>query len=757
MADKRISDLTALTGANVADTDLLPIVDTSATETKKITFAEFKTALDTATGFVRITGDTMTGDLSFGANDKAIFGANSDLQIFHNETESFIRDVGTGGLKIDSNGPDITLRVNATETAIVANSNGSVDLYYNNAEKLATTTTGIDVTGTVVADSLNVGTTSDAYSSIFITSSATGESELRMGDTDTDAGSIAYTNSNDTMTFRAAAAARMTLASTGIDVTGTVTADGLTVDSGSGANQLTLARSTTYSGLSWSTLISDFGGGGSDLIFDSTGANTGYGFRTRDSGDVIGKALVMSPNRDISFYEDTGTTAKFYWDAAAESLGIGTSSPSTILDVSGTSATLTLRDSRVSATWTAGTALGKLDFYTSDATGIGPHSVASIGVVAGGDSAFSPDGELVFATGPYNTASSERLRIDSSGNVNITGGNLSVVGQVTATGGATSAPTYSFISDTDTGISRPTTNAVNIVTAGTERMRINSDGSLLIGQSLNDRPAEFTQPTGASISGASGYLHGQYQSSVTGLNMLLNRKGLDGPIIAFRKDGPDVGNIGTNGGDLTIGTGDVGLKFNDASGLISPWDMTSNAPEDAAIDLGYATGRFKDLYLSGGVYLGGTVAANYLSDYEYGSFEPTYTGSTTNPSGVTYDPTVGNEGYYVKVGRAVFIQINIRTDAISSVGAGNLGISGLPFAAASVSGQGGYGSFAVGQSTDFAGEAPSSGCVAEGATEIQLFYRLTSDGNSTSSQCADLGTGGNANLVRLSGTYYSTA
>jgi hypothetical protein len=83
MADKKISELTALTGANVADTDLLPIVDTSATETKKITFGEFKTALDTATGFVRITGDTMTGDLSFGDNNKAIFGAGSDLQIYH--------------------------------------------------------------------------------------------------------------------------------------------------------------------------------------------------------------------------------------------------------------------------------------------------------------------------------------------------------------------------------------------------------------------------------------------------------------------------------------------------------------------------------------------------------------------------------------------------------------------------------------------------------------------------------------------------
>ena len=64
MADQKISELTALTGANVADDDAIAIVDTSATETKKIVFSELKNALDTATGFVRITGDTMTGALN---------------------------------------------------------------------------------------------------------------------------------------------------------------------------------------------------------------------------------------------------------------------------------------------------------------------------------------------------------------------------------------------------------------------------------------------------------------------------------------------------------------------------------------------------------------------------------------------------------------------------------------------------------------------------------------------------------------------
>ena len=64
MADKKISQLTNLTGANLADNDEFVLVDTSADETKAITFGELKTAFDTGTGFVRVTGDTMTGALN---------------------------------------------------------------------------------------------------------------------------------------------------------------------------------------------------------------------------------------------------------------------------------------------------------------------------------------------------------------------------------------------------------------------------------------------------------------------------------------------------------------------------------------------------------------------------------------------------------------------------------------------------------------------------------------------------------------------
>ena len=59
-------------------------------------------------------------------------------------------------------------------------------------------------------------------------------------------------------------------------------------------------------------------------------------------------------------------------------------------------------------------------------------------------------------------------------------GNLTVSsGQMQVTGGAASAPSYAFDGDTDTGMSRPTTNAINFVTGGTERWRINSSGNLI--------------------------------------------------------------------------------------------------------------------------------------------------------------------------------------------------------------------------------------------------------------------------------------
>ena len=72
-------------------------------------------------------------------------------------------------------------------------------------------------------------------------------------------------------------------------------------------------------------------------------AGTNYIYASNASGDLrLGSGgsfsrLNIASNGDISFYEDTATTAKFFWDASAESLGIGTSSPSANLEIASTS------------------------------------------------------------------------------------------------------------------------------------------------------------------------------------------------------------------------------------------------------------------------------------------------------------------------------------------------------------------------------------------------------------------------------------
>jgi len=152
----------------------------------------------------------------------------------------------------------------------------------------------------------------------------------------------------------------------------------------------------------------------------------------------------------------------------------------------------------------------------------------------------------------------------------------------------------------------------------------------------------------------------------------INRLNSDGNIAEFRKDGTTVGSIGSlSGGNLYIGTpagNDSYLLF--ADNQVSPATSTG-AARDAAIDLGNSTRRFKDAYLSGGVYLGGVGSANKLDDYEEGTWTP-----TTTTSGYTIS---SSSGVYTKIGRLVTIHFKV---TFSSVGAtaSSLAILGQPFA-----------------------------------------------------------------------------
>jgi len=96
-----------------------------------------------------IGGVTADGDISFGDNNKAIFGAGSDLQIYHNGGDSLIADTGTGDLYIRGSNNIFLQKGDGSETFMATADDGAVTLYHNNATKLATTATGIQVTGNI--------------------------------------------------------------------------------------------------------------------------------------------------------------------------------------------------------------------------------------------------------------------------------------------------------------------------------------------------------------------------------------------------------------------------------------------------------------------------------------------------------------------------------------------------------------------------------------------------------------------------------
>jgi hypothetical protein len=208
-----------------------------------------------------VTGTTITGtsfvssgDMTFGDSDKAIFGAGSDLQIYHDGSNSIIADAGSGNLQIRANDFQLLNAANTQNIIRGYDATGAVSLHYGGAEKLATSSSGVYVTGTATMDGLTVD----------------GAALVRSG------------------------------------------------------NTLTLNRTDNAIGGAMS-YVAGTGFIFNDVNGDGTSFNVGAANRLR-----------IDSNGDISFYEDTGTTAKLFWDASEERLGIGTTSPSVHLDVEGT-------------------------------------------------------------------------------------------------------------------------------------------------------------------------------------------------------------------------------------------------------------------------------------------------------------------------------------------------------------------------------------------------------------------------------------
>jgi len=106
------------------------------------------------------TVPTGTDDILFPDNAKIKLGASADLQIYHNASNSYIQDVGTGKMHITSDGTGVSIDKGTSENMATFDTDGAVSLFHNAVKKFETTSTGVTVTGgvtTTTASSIEGG------------------------------------------------------------------------------------------------------------------------------------------------------------------------------------------------------------------------------------------------------------------------------------------------------------------------------------------------------------------------------------------------------------------------------------------------------------------------------------------------------------------------------------------------------------------------------------------------------------------------
>ena len=209
----------------------------------------------------------------------------------------------------------------------------------------------------------------------------------------------------------------------------------------------------------------------------------------------------------------------------------------------------------------------------------------------------------------FTVGNAERVRIDASGNVGI---GTSSPSYPLVIGDGTDSTEYLSIESSTTGTAGilfgdttparggilydNSNNSMAFRTgANTEAMRIDSSGNLLVGKTS----------VGVSVVGVeargNGLLVATRDDDIVGL---FNRSTGDGSIVEFRKDNTRVGSIGAKSGDIYIGTGDTGIRFNDTDNAVYAADTTTGSASDGNISLGVSSARWKDLYLSGTANVG---------------------------------------------------------------------------------------------------------------------------------------------------------
>jgi len=322
------------------------------------------------------------------------------------------------------------------------------------------------------------------------------------------------------------------------------------------------------------------------------GSGGGFGL-----GDVDDFAIRSFDN--LIFATNNSSTERMRISSTGN-VGIGVV-PSAFLLPNGSTGALQLQSGGLLSAYNTSTYLSQNWYYNAGEKYIANGS-ASRYAQTGAEHVWSSAGNNTSGAGA-GLSWQDRMRIDSSGNVGIGTSSpdtlLHVNGQAKFENNVT-------LNETTPALIAPSGD-LRIFTGGSESMRIDSSGFLLVGRTS----ASFGSDTGLVLRpNNDSYIIANHSPSLT-----MRRNSSDGAIAQFYRDGTNVGNIGTAGGDLTVGTGNAALRFNDGAPAIYTVNASTAAVVDASIDLGAPTARFKDLYLSGIANIGSWLRFGGGSNY----------------------------------------------------------------------------------------------------------------------------------------------
>jgi hypothetical protein len=497
----------------------------------------------TAGGFEIKTEDG-SGNTIFADNEKAIFGAGADLQIYHDGLDSYIKENGTGNLLLS--GTNIQIQDSSGHNFLFledTGTGGTVNLYHNASLKLATTSTGIQVTGNIANASGDF--TLDVANNIILDS---GDGDFEFKDTGTtflnlyESGNIAtfYNPINDAdIRFQGK-------------------------DGGSTITALTLDMSDAGSAYFNNNLYIP------NYIYHSGDTNTYIHFPAGDNFQVVtaGYSRMKMVGSETSFNEDSAdldfrvesdtNTHALFVDGGTNAVHIGGSTDvddHPLVVHSNTNANAIAIRGRSDD-------IGEITFYENDAT-------TKLGGLQYRNTLTRLDNRINGATLDFATgaALTQSASFSSTQNIFNDGG-----------------------VDMDFRIESDNNSTAFFVDASADKVQFGTN----IGAATkiwfdnlesNDTYAYF----------------GNNSSTTSNAPMFINRHASDGQLIQFRKASVSVGSIGTPGnGDVYISSGNIGLLIS-GSGTVDVYPCDDNgSARDNVADFGQVGARWDDIYATNG-------------------------------------------------------------------------------------------------------------------------------------------------------------